>query len=523
MLRLLFVTTEIDDFVRTGGLAAVSAALPRVLRSWSDTRILLPGYGEVVRRLHNLRIVGKCEPLGAMPACDIGAGETADGLPFYVVICPQLYERPGTPYVDENGRDWPDNDIRFARLASVAASLAAGHLDPAWRADVVHLNDWQSALAPAYLSWNGARIPSVLTIHNLAFQGLFERETLYRIGAPESAFHIEGLEFYGKVSFLKAGLQYATHLTTVSETYAREITLPEFGCGLDGVLRKRAANGELTGIVNGIDDSWNSKTCTQLASPFASGDWKRKHANKSYLRKQFGLAVSRGPLFGLVARLVHQKGVDFVLEFRRDHRRIGRPNRCFGPWRNRNRGGLAQGSGQISEVDRRIDRLRRRRSAPHLRRKRFYIAAVPLRTVRAEPNVRAALWLASDRTQNGRLGGNHQGRANRLPISSRLNGVVHGRGLSRLWGICRLPSPKHYAFRRHGAGVPVVAPRGVVPIALSEGLQPFLLGALPARGHCAGNSYARGTRDDALPHTGAILAPPARRPRRARCAIRWMF
>ena len=244
MLRLLFVTTEIDDFVRTGGLAAVSAALPRVLRSWSDTRILLPGYGEVVRRLHNLRIVGKCEPLGAMPACDIGAGETADGLPFYVVICPQLYERPGTPYVDENGRDWPDNDIRFARLASVAASLAAGHLDPAWRADVVHLNDWQSALAPAYLSWNGARIPSVLTIHNLAFQGLFERETLYRIGAPESAFHIEGLEFYGKVSFLKAGLQYATHLTTVSETYAREITLPEFGCGLDGVLRKRAANGE---------------------------------------------------------------------------------------------------------------------------------------------------------------------------------------------------------------------------------------------------------------------------------------
>jgi starch synthase len=314
MLRLLFVTTEIDDFVRTGGLAAVSAALPRVLRSWSDTRILLPGYGEVVRRLHDLRIVGKCEPLGAMPACDIGAGETADGLPFYVVICPQLYERPGTPYVDENGRDWPDNDIRFARLASVAASLAAGHLDPAWKADVVHLNDWQSALAPAYLSWNGARIPSVLTIHNLAFQGLFERETLHRIGAPESAFHIEGLEFYGKVSFLKAGLQYATHLTTVSETYAREITLPEFGCGLDGVLRKRAANGELTGIINGIDDSWNSKTCTQLTSPFASGDWKRKHANKSHLRKQFGLAVSRGPLFGLVARLVHQKGVDFVLE-----------------------------------------------------------------------------------------------------------------------------------------------------------------------------------------------------------------
>jgi starch synthase len=314
MLRLLFVTTEIDDFVRTGGLAAVSAALPRVLRTFSDTRLLIPGYGEVVRHLRNLHIVGKCPPLAAMPACDIGLGETADGLPVYAVICPQLYERGGNPYVDENGRDWPDNDIRFARLASAAASLAAGHVDPAWNADLLHLNDWQSALAPAYLSWSGNRIPSVLTIHNLAYQGLFGRGTMNRIGAPDSAFHIDGLEFYGQVSFLKAGLLYATHLTTVSETYAREITLPEFGCGLDGVLRKRAANAELTGIVNGIDDSWNSATCTQLASPFASGDWKRKHANKSHLRKRFGLAVSRGPLFGLVARLVHQKGVDFVLE-----------------------------------------------------------------------------------------------------------------------------------------------------------------------------------------------------------------
>jgi starch synthase len=314
MLRLLFVTTEIDDFVRTGGLAAVSAALPRVLRTWSDTRLLLPGYSEVVRRLRNLQIVGHCQPLAAMPACDIGLGETADGLPIYAVICPELYERPGNPYVDQHGRDWSDNDIRFARLATVAASLAAGQVDPSWSADLLHLNDWQSALAPAYLSWSGAKIPSVLTIHNLAYQGLFDRGTLQRIGAPESAFHIDGLEFYGQVSYLKAGLLYSSHLTTVSGTYAREITMPEFGCGLDGVLRKRAANAELSGIVNGIDDSWNSQTCAQLTSPFASGDWKKKHANKSHLRKKFGLAVSRGPLFGLVARLVHQKGVDFVLE-----------------------------------------------------------------------------------------------------------------------------------------------------------------------------------------------------------------
>lgn len=257
MLRLLFVTSEIDDFVKTGGLAAVSATLPRVLRSWTDTRVVLPGYADVLRKVENLEIVGRCPPLAALPPCEIARGEAADGLPLYIVICPQLYERAGNPYCDQDGNDWSDNDIRFARFASAAALLATGVANPEWRADLVHTNDWQSALVPAYLSWNGSGLPTVLTIHNLAFQGLFGRETLGHIGAPESTFHMEGLEFYGKVSFLKAGLLYATHLTTVSETYAHEITTPEFGCGLDGVLRKRAAGNQLTGIINGIDSSWD--------------------------------------------------------------------------------------------------------------------------------------------------------------------------------------------------------------------------------------------------------------------------
>jgi starch synthase len=312
-LRLLFITSEIDDFVRTGGLAAVSAALPRALQPWTDTRIVVPGYREVLKGVASVEIVGKCPALADLPACQIGRAATADGLPVYIVVCPQLYDRPGNPYCDESGRDWPDNDIRFARLASAGASLAAGRGDPDWCADIVHANDWQSALAPAYLAWNGIPIPTILTIHNLAFQGLFEKDTLRRIGAPESAFHIEGLEFYGRVSFLKAGLVYATHLTTVSETYAREITTPEFGCGLDGVLRKRSETNTLTGIINGIDATWDSKTCPELPATFGAGDWKNKRVNTSYLRRQFGLAVSRGPLFGLVARLVHQKGVDLVL------------------------------------------------------------------------------------------------------------------------------------------------------------------------------------------------------------------
>jgi starch synthase len=312
-LKVLFVTTEMDDFVRVGGLAAVSAALPRALRPWSDVRIMLPGYRDVVEQFTHIEIVGQCAPLAEMPACSLGRASTRDGLPIYILLCPQLYDRPGNPYGDEQGRDWPDNDIRFARFASAAAELAMGSLDKNWAADLVHANDWQAALAPAYLAWKNSRIPSILTIHNLAYQGLYPKESLRRIGAPESSFHINGLEFYDKMSFLKGGLVYASHLTTVSATYAREITTPELGCGLEGLLRRRSDASELTGILNGIDESWDPRACASLAQQFAPGDWKGKQANADYVRKQFGLAVSRGPIFGLVARLVHQKGIDLVL------------------------------------------------------------------------------------------------------------------------------------------------------------------------------------------------------------------
>jgi starch synthase len=302
-----------DDFVRVGGLAAVSAALPRALRPWADIRVLLPGYADIVEQLTHIQIVGECAAKAEMPAARLGRAPTRDGLPVYVLLCPQLYDRPGNPYGDEEGRDWPDNDIRFARFASAAAELAMGTLDKNWAADLVHVNDWQAALVPAYLAWSGAKIASILTIHNLAYQGLFPKETLRRIGAPESSFHVDGVEFYDKLSFLKGGLVYASHLTTVSSTYAREITTPELGCGLEGLLRQRSDARELTGILNGIDESWDPRSCAHLAQPFAAGDWKGKQANADYVRKQFGLAVSRGPIFGLVARLVHQKGIDLVL------------------------------------------------------------------------------------------------------------------------------------------------------------------------------------------------------------------
>jgi starch synthase len=312
-MRVLFATPEMDDFVSVGGLAAVSAALPRALRPHADVRVIIPGYREVLDHLAPLEIVAACEAIAGPPACSLALAKARDGLPVYAVICPQLFERDGGPYGDSQQKDWPDNDIRFARFASVIALLAAGQFDHAWKPDLVHCNDWQSALVPAYLAWSGADVPTVLTIHNLAYQGLFDRSTLRRIGAPDGAFNVEGLEFYGKASFLKAGLVHASHLTTVSATYAREITTVEHGCGMDGLLSRRAQARQLSGILNGIDESWDPRTCPALAAPFAPGEWDGKNANADHVRREFGLALSRGPLFGLVARLVHQKGVDLVL------------------------------------------------------------------------------------------------------------------------------------------------------------------------------------------------------------------
>lgn len=313
-MRILFATPEISDFVQVGGLAAVSAALPRALRGHADIRVIVPGYPAVLKRIRDLTIVGHCGAHAGLPACDVGFGRTADGLPCYVVIAPRLFERPGTPYGDERGVDWHDNDVRFAAFCHAAAEVARGRGHDGWAADLVHANDWQCGLIPAYLTWAGARVPTIFTIHNLAYQGLFSRGALRHLGIPEAAFHFEEVEFYDKLSFMKAGLVYASHLTTVSQTYAREITTPQFGCGLEGILKQRAERRELSGILNGIDESWDPRTCASVSRPFAAGDWDARAENAGHVRRQFGLAVSRGPLFAVVARLVHQKGVDLVLD-----------------------------------------------------------------------------------------------------------------------------------------------------------------------------------------------------------------
>jgi starch synthase len=275
--------------------------------------VLVPGYREVLEKHRAIRYVARLPAVAEVPACDLGRIDTADGLTIYVLICPELYDREGTPYGDAEGADWPDNDLRFARLGLAAADLACGQGDPYWQPDLLHLNDWPSSLAAAYVAWRNRATPSILTIHNLAYQGLFGAERLERLGIPASAFQVDGVEFYGKLSFLKAGIWYASHVTTVSATYAEEITTSQYGCGLDGLLRLRADQGRLSGILNGIDESWDPHTDPHLASRFNRDDLEARGENARQVRKDFGLAVSRGPLFAVVSRLVHQKGVDLAI------------------------------------------------------------------------------------------------------------------------------------------------------------------------------------------------------------------
>lgn len=303
--RVLYVTPETADFVKAGGLGDVAAALPRALRRRCDVRVLLPAYRQVVQSGHPIETIGRLPGSGAIPACDLGRIAMPDGLTVYVLLAPGLYDREGSPYGDVQGRDWPDNDIRFARLSLAAAQMAGGEGDRAWTPEFLHLNDWPTALAAGYLNWNRTRTPSLLTIHNLAYQGLFEPSDLSRLSIPQSAFGIDGVEFHGKLSFLKAGIFYANHVTTVSATYAEEITRPELGCGLDGLLRLRAEEGRLTGILNGIEDAGSE----------GAGD---KAGEARRVRREFGLSASDGPLFAIVSRLVHQKGLDLVIEAAED-------------------------------------------------------------------------------------------------------------------------------------------------------------------------------------------------------------
>ncbi|MGE8497477.1 MAG: glycogen synthase GlgA [Pseudomonas sp.] len=310
--RILFVTSEFADLIKVGGLGDVSAALPRALLAHHDIRILIPGYRQIVESGRPIRIVGQVDGLAALPACKIGRLDLADGLIVYVLLNPDLYDRDGTPYGDTHGRDWEDSHIRFARLGLAAADIAMGRAGIRWNPELVHANDWPAAMAPAYMAWRNVQVPTLLTIHNLAYQGVCDMPSSTELGIPAEGCGIDGMEFYGKLSFLKAGITYADHVTTVSRTYAKEITTPAFGCGLDGMLRAKVSAGQLSGIANGIDETWDPSNDPHLVEGFDVCQWRGKQANTAYVEQLLGLETD-GPLFAVVSRLVQQKGIDLTL------------------------------------------------------------------------------------------------------------------------------------------------------------------------------------------------------------------
>jgi starch synthase len=323
-MNVLFATSEFAGLAKAGGLGDVSAALPRALRRRGiDARVLMPAYPEVIANAGDITIVAHLPGLAGIGPCAVGEVRTADGLILYLVFEPSLYQRSGSPYAGPEGRDWPDNDLRFARLALAAAEIAAGSAGMKWRPDVLHVNDWQCGLAPAYLRWRCVRVPTILTIHNIAYQGLFEPQSMQRLGIPEHAFDINGVEFHGNVSFLKAGLVHADLVTTVSPTYAREITTEALGGGLHGLTRGIAAEGRLSGIANGIDESWDPSRDPHLPHHFEADDLSGKQSIADLVRTGLCLTPSEGPLFGVVSRLVHQKGLDIIADAARDIVREG--------------------------------------------------------------------------------------------------------------------------------------------------------------------------------------------------------
>lgn len=334
-IRVLSIASEAVPLIKTGGLADVVGALPAAVADHGIAMTtMLPGYPAVLAALGPAALTarGRSKTVHTWPAL---LGEparllsgTIGGYPLLVLDAPTLFRRDGGPYGDGTGRDWADNGLRFAAFARAAADVASGAVR-GLTFDIAHAHDWQAALVPAFLKYapvGDAPLsllnspppllnspPSVMTIHNMAFQGHFPATLFARLGLPDEAWAIDGVEYHNGVGFLKAGLATAWAITTVSPTYAREIRHPDFGMGLDGLIRAR--HGQMYGIVNGIDTrEWNPAADPALRSTFTARTLGRRAANKAALEAEFDLQPGDGPLFVVISRLTWQKGMDVLLQ-----------------------------------------------------------------------------------------------------------------------------------------------------------------------------------------------------------------
>jgi starch synthase len=305
-MKILSAASELYPLVKTGGLADVTGALPPPLAEHGvEMTSIVPGYPAVMAALDKTAVLHAYADLFGGPA-RLMRGK-ARGMDVIAIDAPHLFDRPGNPYLGKDGKDWPDNARRFAALARAAADVAGG-INKHYRADVLHCHDWQAALGPVYTRFLGGP-KSVMTVHNIAFQGQFPASVFGLLGLPPQAFTIEGVEYYGNVGYLKGGLATADAITTVSPTYAQEICTPEYGMGLDGLLRAR--RGVLSGIVNGIDTGvWNPAADPLIAETYSAKTLKKRAANKRALEARFKLDPGDGLLHGVVSRLTWQKGMD---------------------------------------------------------------------------------------------------------------------------------------------------------------------------------------------------------------------
>ncbi len=311
-MQVLSVASEIYPLIKTGGLADVTGALPGALAGQGiAVRTLVPGYPSVLARLGKAR---KLQTYGSMFGTVVSLlSAQIDGLDLLVLDAPDLYAREGGPYGDMAGNPWPDNWRRFAALSRVAADIAAKGVK-GWRPDLVHAHDWQGAMAAAYIRFGPAHaVPKVVTIHNLAFQGRFGAEIFGALELPAEAWGVDGVEYYGGIGFLKAGLVSADAITTVSPSYAEEIRSPMHGMGLDGLIDGRG--DRLHGILNGIDmQLWNPATDPLIARPFSPRAPGGRFASRRVVEARFGLQRDDAPLFIIISRLTWQKGMDLMVD-----------------------------------------------------------------------------------------------------------------------------------------------------------------------------------------------------------------
>lgn len=320
-VRVLFVSSEIYPLAKTGGLADVCGALPLALARDGDVDMLLmlPGYDSALAAVGSLREIAVLPNLPGGPARLLIGTMPGSDIEVVLLDQPSSFQRPGGLYIDEDGREWADNAVRFAALAHAAVELAMGRALPHWRADIVHCNDWHTGLIPVLLAGQPGRRPrTIMTLHNLAFQGLFPPCLLPQLDLPPGSFSVDGLEYFGQVSFLKGGINFADKLTTVSPSYAAEIVTPEFGMGLEGVLARRQA--DLVGIMNGIDETlWDPANDDAIDHPYSAAELGDKAPCKAALQRNWGLSADpTAPLLVFAARLESQKMADTLLELMPD-------------------------------------------------------------------------------------------------------------------------------------------------------------------------------------------------------------